>query len=489
MAGNHQRVTARTAGKAPSVICVDLDGCLLNTDLLHETLIGLLRARPQLAPLIPFWLLRGRAFLKFKLAQHGHVNVATLPYNQRLLGYLRERKDQGARLILATAANSRLANEVACHLGLFDDVLASDESLNLKGPAKAQAITERLNGQPFVYIGNCRADLAVWKKAQQGVLVNAAAGVRTRAERITPIERIFDGRPDRLGAIMRSLRMHQWSKNLLVLVPIVTAHRLFDGAIWPNALLALLAFSLCASAAYLVNDVYDVEHDRLHPTKSARPVAAGELSLRGAAVTIALLLCGTITAALWLPIDFQWLLGGYFLLTLAYSMFLRRLIVVDVIVLATLYTLRVVGGQLATGLATSHWLLAFSMFIFLSLALMKRYIELSQSTTEDFQSHGRGYEAQDTQLVGWLGTASAYMAVLIFALYINSETVRLLYANPLFLWAACPVILYWISRVWILAHRGAVHDDPVLFVLKDKVTYVVLGVVGLILLASHAPPV
>ncbi len=457
----------------PLPLAVDMDGTLLRTDLMWEHLLQLLRDRPLALLAVPGWLRRGRAFFKQQLAARTQVDAATLPYNVEFLEWLREQKRAGRRLILATASDRRMAEPVAHQLGLFDELLASDGQTNLRDRAKRELLTRRFGERGFDYAGNSAVDLEVWAGARRAIVVNAPRRLVERAARCAELGRVFPPAASRLGALVRLVRPHQWIKNLLVFVPLVTAHRL-SADVWLAAAGAAAALCLCASGVYVLNDLLDLEADRRHPNRRERPFAAGELPLALGPVLTALLLAGGFA------LGWQWggwfaaLLAGYVAAATAYSLWLKRLALVDVFVLAGLYTLRLAAGHVVTGIAWSAWLLVFAMFLFLSLALLKRFPELQQlRRNNQTRTAGRGYSVGDTELIATLGLMCGALAVLVMALYVNSEQVTRLYRHPTLLLAGCPLLLYWISRLWWLAHRGRMPADPVLFVLKDPSSYVI----------------
>jgi 4-hydroxybenzoate polyprenyltransferase len=437
-------------------LCVDLDGTLVRSNVLIESLVGALKQRPLLAFAVPFWLLRGRAALKQELARRSAIDVARLPYDDKLLAELRRERLAGRPVYLATAADQSIAQRVADHLGIFDGVVASDGRQNLKGEAKARALAARFGEKGFDYVGNDRHDVPVWNRARQAIRV--------------------DRRPHPWRGLARALRLHQWPKNLLVFVPLLTSHRIFERDAVVIGIQAFVAFSLTASAVYLANDLIDLEDDRRHPRKRARPVAAGEVPIETALALIPVLVIAASVVALQLTPDFVALLGAYVAANLLYSLGLKRVVLVDVFVLAGLYTVRILAGAAAAAVPLSHWLLAFSMFVFLSLAFAKRFVEVANvAARAETEVAGRGYLARDGALVGMLGTCAGYLSVLVFALYVTSREVVVLYRSPALLWFAVPVLLYWISRVWLLAHRGALHEDPVVFALRDPQSYVAGG--------------
>ena len=406
-------------GVAAPVLCVDLDGTLIRTDLLQESLVLLIKDNPFALVRLPFWLLRGKATLKAEIAARVTLDPAALPYNKEFVSWLEAERRAGRSLWLYSAADEQLARRVAEHLGLFDRVLAGDPGTALAGSDKA----------------------------------------------------VFPDRRNTPRAVLRALRPHQWAKNVLILMPLLAAHRATDLSLAGTALLAMVAFCLCASSVYLLNDLLDLEADRAHPRKSKRPFAAGDLSiLAGLALAPALLLAGALLAAL-LPAKFQLVFATYYVLTLGYSFFLKGRVLLDALALAGLYTLRVIAGAAAVSVPLSFWLLLFSVFLFLSLAFVKRFAELDGLRRQQrLRAAGRGYYVEDLPMLQSLGSASGYLSVLVLALYINSPEIQALYSRPKAIWFLCVLMLYWVSRVWMQASRGLMHDDPVVFALKDRVS-------------------
>lgn len=468
-------------------LVVDLDGTLIRTDMLVESASQFLIQHPFqcFKPLL--WLMRGKTVLKTELAQRVHLDATALPYNTDLLDWLRVEKLSGRRLVLATASHRVLAEQVAQHLSLFDKVLATEGDTNLKSTAKAQALIDRFGEGGFDYVGNDWPDVQVWAKAHTAHVVNAPASLLSRAQVQGNVGQVFNSStPSKLAAMLKAMRLHQWMKNLLVFVPLMAAHQYADAQRDVLASMAFVVFSLTASSVYLLNDLVDVQDDRHHARKRNRPFASGALGLiKGWAAWPALLLVAVVLSVLFMPLLFSVSLGVYFVLTVAYSLFLKQLAVVDVLTLAALYTLRIIAGAAAIDVAVSFWLLLFSMFIFLSLALIKRYSELkvARDAGKTGALRGRGYEPDDLELVSSLGGSSGFIAVLVLALYIQDGQAAHLYATPQLIWLACPVMLFWISRAWLIAHRGRMHDDPIVFALKDKVSWGVgafmLGVLAL----------
>jgi 4-hydroxybenzoate polyprenyltransferase/phosphoserine phosphatase len=458
-------------------LVVDLDGSLLHTDMLQELTLTLLRDKPLALLRIPYWLGQGKAVLKQRIAEATSFDPQTLPYNQALLTWLHQEKAQGRTLILCTASDHAVADPIAAHLQIFDAVIASDGVHNLAGKKKAEALVQRFGHAGFDYAGNARADLFVWEHARHAILVDAPRGLAEKAAACCPVTQVFPRRVQGMQTWRRVLRVHQWLKNILLCVTVFAAHQLSNPDIWFSLLFAFLSFSLCASAVYIANDLLDLESDRLHPRKRNRPFASGKVPLWQGVLLIPLLFLLSIILAFFVGDRFlAWLLF-YFVLTCAYSWGLKRVILLDCITLAMLYTLRIVAGAAAAGISLSFWLLAFSVFLFLSLAFVKRYAELEiQCLHHRKKIHGRGYYTTDAPLIQTLGVTSGYAAVLLFALYLDSAQVLKLYRTPEMIWGAVPVILFWISWMWMQAHRGKMHDDPLIFALKDKASLLTGGI-------------
>jgi 4-hydroxybenzoate polyprenyltransferase/phosphoserine phosphatase len=454
-------------------LVVDMDGTLLRTDLLHESALIFLRQGPQRLLQLPLWLATGKARMKREIAQRVTLDPSCLPYHHEFLDWIRSEHERGRSIVLATGSDLKLAQIVAEHLGLFDDVLASDGSVNNSSRRKAEALVDRYGERGFDYAGNSRDDLAVWKRARRAIVVSASSDVRRAASERFEVEREFAGWRGGPGAWFRALRLHQWMKNLLLFLPLLGAHRIFEPTSLKHTALAFVAFGLCASAIYVINDLVDLEHDRQHPRKRLRPFARGELSLLSGVVVCAALLAASVALALAVGFAFSGWLLLYFGLTASYTFWLKRKEVVDALSLAALYTLRILAGGAAAGLHASFWLLAFSMFLFLSLAFVKRFSELRLMLEEGQElAKGRGYRVDDLPLIEMMGVVAGFAAVIVLALYINGETISILYRRPEIMWLAVPLLLYWISRIWIKAHRGLMHDDPVFYAMKDWISII-----------------
>ncbi|HWB08569.1 MAG TPA: UbiA family prenyltransferase [Pirellulales bacterium] len=470
------------------VVCVDLDGTLIRTDTLWESLLLLARSRPWQLLCAIAWLLRGKAYFKDQLAARVVPDARLLPYRAELLKSLRELKAKGVTLCLTTAADRRVAGEVAKHLCLFDEVVASDGSTNCSGSNKLAAIRERLGDTCFAYWGDSRADLPLWEAAHEAGVAAPKANLWRTVCRVSAQARMIAPPGRLLRPLAAALRPHQWAKNLLLLLPLFLAHRWADMGKLGLAVLGVAAFSAAASAIYIINDLIDIESDRRHPTKHRRPFASGELPVPAGLAAAGLALAGAFGLSAWhLSGPFTNWLAIYLLTTTAYSLWLKKHIVIDVLVLAGLYTLRIIAGAAAVSVPVSPWLLAFAMFFFLSLALGKRYIELRHSADAPGDAlPGRSYRPDDAPLLEQIGPTSGYLAVLVFCLYIDSRAVERLYRHPEFLWLACPLLLYWITRFWLLARRKQIEYDPVAFALKDRASLAVIACTAVtVLLAAH----
>lgn len=474
--------------ETPNVLAVDLDGTLIASDMLHESFWATLGRNPlAILKAIGAYSTGGRAALKAFLAERADVDVALLPYKDAVLEEVRLAKENGMHVVLATASDRRFADEIADHLQVFDEVLASDGKTNLKSQAKAEALVAKFGEGGFVYAGDSAADLPVWAASAEALVVDAkpALAEKIDAPVVRQVETLReDGSELRAG--LKALRPHQWLKNLLIFIPMLLAHDL-TGASFLIALTAFVAFSLVASSVYVLNDLVDLSADRAHPRKRRRPFASGALPLSaGLWLAPGLLISGVVLGALAGPL-FLLVLLFYYLCTLAYSLVLKRIAVIDICMLAGLYTLRVIAGGAATMNAPSVWLLGFSIFFFLALAAVKRQAELVDMTARgDEAAPGRGYQRDDLPLITMMALASGYVSVLVAGLYLTSDSVTELYPFPSLLWGICAVLIYWVSRIVMLTHRQRMHDDPIVFAVTDKVSlFCGVSIVALVLLASE----
>lgn len=465
-------------------LVVDLDGTLIRTDLLVESLFAhVARDLPGLVGLARA-LARGKAALKARIAREADIEVQRLPYNEDVLELVRAARAEGRGVYLASASNERYVANVARHLGLFDGWFASNATRNLSGKAKADALIEAFGAGRFDYAGNDTADLAVWKAARRRIAIGARSKVCAALTALDP-DAVFVSRSgDEVAAWRKLLRVHQWAKNALILVPLITAQK-FGLIPILQALGAIICFSLAASSIYIVNDLVDIDADRQHPTKRKRPIAAGTISALDALLAVPILLGFSILGALAITPAFALALLAYIVVTTAYSFVLKRKMIVDVIALASLYTLRVVAGAAAISVFVSEWLLAFSMFTFTSLALIKRYVELTTLLDGNLPDpSNRNYQKTDLDVVAALAAAAGFNGITVFTLYISSPTVHGLYRHPLLLWLICPVLMYWFGRLIVMAHRRLITDDPVVFALHDRNSLIAVVLIGAILLAA-----
>lgn len=458
--------------KQSKILIVDLDGTLLRSDMLFESFWSALGQDWRSPFRMAVALAGGRAALKRHLASGSLVDVATLPYDPKVIAYVQAWREAGGQTALVTASDHYFAEAIAAHLGLFDEVHGSDGKLNLKGARKGLFLEERFGNKGFVYVGDAKADFGVWERAAKAITVNAPASLRREVERVCEsVEHIVTGGTSVMPYI-KALRLHQWLKNALVFLPMMAAHQL-DVATFLLSLLAFVSFGLVASSAYVLNDLLDLSADRAHPRKKMRPFASGSIPIaHGTWMASGLFLVGIVLALnsgmmLFLAIC------AYYLLTMGYSLKLKRRMVLDICVLAGLYTMRIIAGGVATGIPLSVWLLAFSVFFFLSLAAVKRQSELVDNAARgNLKVTGRGYHVSDLPIISMIAIAAGYVGVLVMTLYVNSPTVVLLYTHPKALWGICAILLYWITRTVMISHRGSMHDDPVVYAVKDRISQI-----------------
>ena len=465
---------------------VDIDGTLLRTDLLYEAAWQYLKFAPWRIVFLLRAAVRGRAPLKVFLARNARFDPAILPYEQALLDHLARRHARGDRITLITASHWTYARHIAKHLALGGSYGSSSRT-NLKGHAKLAKILRLNAGRPFAYAGNSAVDRPIWAASDRRILVNAPRRDVAAAENAGRAELVIKSRPPLWRSLLREMRLHQWAKNALIFVPLLTSHNYGDVYRLTAAILAFLAFGLCASGHYFFNDLLDLDSDRAHATKRNRPLASGDLPLIHGITGAAILpMAAFALSFLCLPLLFTLALAAYFALTNLYSFYLKRISTADVFILAMLYTVRVVAGAAAIGVMLSSWLLAFSMFMFVSLAYLKRYIEVR--SLGERAAKGRGYSGADAESMFSLGIASSTAAIVVLAFYISSAEVKVLYREPEILWGLCLLMLYWSNRIWVGARRGKIHDDPVVFAIKDRVSrYIGIAMLAVVLVAHFMP--
>jgi len=481
-------VTGAKPAKVQSpVLCVDLDGTLIRGNVLWECVLALLKSRPFAILLIPFWLLSGRAAFKQQLAAKVNLDPAYLPYRQEVVDLVRQERLAGRHIALATAADRTIADAVSSYLGLFDEVHASDGKVNLKGDTKAGFLAERFTAQGFDYVGDSAADVAVWRSARGAYVVGTQVRADQAAAVTTVKGTIFEPKLSfgtSFGTWINALRGHHWAKNLLLFLHLALSQNL---AVEPivRTLVGFMLYGGCASGLYILNDLLDLHSDREHPWKKTRPFAAGEISIPQGLLASLILLSLALGLGFLLDVQFGAALLSYATLTMLYSLYLKKIALLDVFVLSSFYSFRILAGALISGTPLSQWFLAFSMFFFLSLAMAKRYSELLHaSDLVKAGNSGRGYHTGDRELLLSLGVGSSFSAVVIFSLYVHSQDVLLLYSSPEYLFLLCPIVLYWLSRNWLLAHRGELKEDPVTLAIRDPVSYGVAVAAVFVIAAS-----
>ena len=466
--------------KALPVLVVDLDGTLLRSDMLHETFWSAVSRDWRHALQSIGKLAGGRLALKMFLADRARVDVTTLPYDQTVLNLILDHRKVGGRTALVSASEQGLVRRIADHLGAFDEAHGSHGDINLKGAEKRAFLERRYGDLGFAYVGDSKADLEVWKSAQEIITINATQSVKTRAERLgQPVQHISES-VNSVDRLLRVLRPHQWLKNILIFVPLLASHKLG----WPatgEGALAFIGFCLIASGVYVLNDLIDLSADRAHPRKCHRPFASGAVSPATGVIILPALLFAGISISFLIGWLFTLVITLYFLLTCAYSFKLKRQIGIDIFTLAILYTMRMVAGGVANDTPISSWLLAFSLFFFFAMAAMKRQGELVDLAERNQLSvKGRGWIVDDLKVLNTVVLGSGYLSVLVMALYVNSDEVRALYSHPAALWGVCIVLFYWITRAELLTNRGLMHDDPIVFAIKDRAShYCLIGIIAL----------
>ncbi|GAB1370577.1 UbiA family prenyltransferase [Candidatus Kapaibacterium sp.] len=459
-------------------LCVDLDGTLTKSDLLFESIIYLLKKNLFFIFIIPFWLFKGKYFTKFKLLEYVIINVKSLPFNQEILNYIMLEKSKGRKIVLVTATAKPLADLVAEYLKIFDDVISSCSNINLLGIEKAEMLNKIFGAKQFDYIGDSVKDVPVWFSARKSYLVDINNKLFSKLKSQVTFDKVFNSEQNSWSVFISQIRIHQWTKNLIIFIPMILAHTLELDGIY-QTIFGFFALCMVASTIYLINDLADIESDRNHSSKKNRPIASGKLKISSAFKLIPILIVfGFGLAFFTSSIDFMFLLGIYFLTSLAYSFYLKKLYLIDIIILSFLYTLRLLAGGVISETTISPWLFSFSLFIFLSLGALKRYTELKGLDPKKInKTRGRDYFIEDIPLILTLGISSGIMSTLILALYINNPAVVELYIKPELLFLIIPVLFHWILRLWFIAHRGNMNDDPIIFAIKDKSSYISLLII------------
>ena len=466
-------------------LVVDLDGTLINTDLLFEGFVLLLRKNPLYIFPCLLWLTKGKAYLKNKILGKVTIPAKLLPYNTELLEFLNEEHKKGRKIVLATASPIANAIDVAKAQPIFGEVYGTTGDVNLKGKNKLNLLIEKFGKSNFDYIGDNRADLVIFASARHSYLVSSSGSLANSAKKVSDLKHTWKQKKTTPKVYIKSIRAYQWIKNILIFVPLITSHTISAVNPLMQAIGGFFAFSFVASAGYLINDLFDLNSDRAHPRKRFRPLASGRMSILTGIILAFVLLAGGITLASFLGIYFLAVLIFYFITSFSYSMFLKKIVLYDVFILALLYSTRVIGGGVVTDIPLSFWLIAFSTFLFLSLAFVKRYSELMHVNGDaGLKSRGRDYLVTDISLLQVMGIASGFLSIIVFSLYINSPEVVLLYSRPKILWAISFLFLFWISHIWLITTRGKMTDDPIIFALKDVTSYFIFLLIGLIVFIS-----
>ncbi|WP_244433127.1 UbiA family prenyltransferase [Bradyrhizobium japonicum] len=465
-------------------LVADLDGSLLLTDALYESFLNVLPLGFHGTFAAVRALASGKAAVKHHLAHASELDYATLPYNTCVMDLIQAAKSRGRKVYLATAANAKHTKAIARHLGVFDGWFASDEKTNLSGALKAEILMATFGKNGFDYVGNGTSDFPVWEVADKAYGVGLSNSAKSRLVALKGSYVALDDGNASGRVWFKALRVHQYVKNLLVFVPSLTSHQFTLTKITTDVI-AFLAFCACASAVYTLNDLLDLKSDRAHCSKRTRPFASGLLQLRTGLLMVPALLLFSLMLAITISLEFVGVLVGYFVLTTAYSLYLKRMMLVDVVVLAMLYTTRIVAGGTAAEIQISQWLFVFSMFIFTSLALIKRYVELATRLDHGLpDTSARDYRIGDLNVIAALASASGLNAITIFALYVASPDVQRLYRYPKALWFICPILLYWIGRALMMAHRRLMDDDPIVFALKDHISAIAIASIAAVVIIA-----
>ncbi len=462
---------------------VDLDGTYTKTDLLFESFLVAFKQNPLIIFYCFHWLLKGKSYIKHQLSERANLNFELLPLNEELSSFLRAEKAKGRKIYLATASNEKYARKIVEQHPIFDDYISSSETLNLKGKEKLKKI-ETISHK-FSYAGNDIVDFEIFAQAEESVLVNPTYKAQRKAQNFK-VDKTFDMHKPNLGVWLKQIRIHQWLKNLLIFVPLIVSGGFVNINDVTTTVCAFFAFSLLASSTYILNDLLDIESDRAHSIKKYRPLAAGTISIKdGVTVGVVLFLTSIIMSFL-IGAEFTLVLLAYLALTVLYSFKVKQYVAMDVVTLALLYTIRILAGAAAVGVVASFWLLAFSIFIFLSLALVKRCSEIQSMETDGKErAKGRDYILKDYSILAGFGTSSALMSVLMFCFYINNNALTNQYQQPDILWLIVPAICYWLMRMWIKTNRGEMHHDPIIFTMKDRGSRITVGFCGLIAIAAQ----
>lgn len=433
---------------------------------------------------IPFWLAKGKANLKAELDKRLDLDIEKLPYRQDVIAYLKEEKNSGAKLVLVTATIQHVAEKIAAHLNIFDEVHGSNRSNNLLGSKKLELMNQLYGKKNFIYVGDSNKDEIIFENSAGAITVGISPGKVEKIASTSNVIRSFFVSGSKFQNFIKQIRVYQWVKNLLIFIPLLLAHKA-DPAKFLIGIAAFFAFSFASSSIYILNDLLDLEADRKHPRKKYRPIASGNFKIKTAFLISPVLFIAGLTLGWFISYKFFFVLLFYVVLTNSYSFSLKKIYITDIIVLSILYTLRIISGAEAMDVNVSPWLLAFSIFLFLSLATVKRYTELLTMKSQNREkASGRGYYVADIELIRTIGPSAGMMSILVLALYVSSPEVKMLYHNPDMLYLTCPFFLFWVLRIWFKAHRGEMHDDPIIFTAKDKFSWLIGAIMLLITIGA-----
>ncbi len=465
-----------------NVAIFDLDHTLIHTDLLYEQFLIAVKKNPLVIFTIFFILLKGKLALKKYFSEIAPIHAEDLPYNEQVLEKVRQFKKQGISCFLVSASWHTEVSKIANYLGFFNSAFGSNESVNLKGINKLKLIQEQWGHQQWAYVGDSNSDLSIWKKANLAISVNASASTVSKLKSLNNNHEIIHTQKNIFVSFFKAIRIHQWVKNILVFIPIILAHRIFETDLLTKSFLAFILFSFCASSIYLLNDLFDLSADRRHQKKKSRPLASGDFPIPAGIFFFFVFSVASLLTAFTIDEKVGMTLLLYFILNLLYTFKFKSTMILDVILLAVMYNLRILFGGELTHIPISHWLLSFSIFFFLGLAFIKRYSELIKHS-ESSKKNNRAYVSEDRGMIAMLGVSCSLLSVFVFSMYLSSDSVRILYQKQNNLWALTPILVYWLSRTWLLTYRGQVDDDPVAFAIKDKTTYFV-GILSLLVIVS-----
>jgi len=467
-------------------LCVDLDGTLIKTDSIMEATILAIKSNPFLIFLLPFWIIKGKNYFKYHILEIAKPDAELLPYNEDVINIIKAAKSEGRKTVLTTASLESVAIDVNDYLGLFDELIFSSENHNNRSKNKTNTLNDKFGKSNYDYIGNSNADLEVFASSRKAFLVTNSKRLISKAQKLNSNLDIIHTDTHFFKNLIKEMRLYQWIKNVLIFLPILLAHEFTDITAITNSIIAFFCFSFTASFIYIINDLLDLESDRNHKKKCRRPFASGKLNpVPAFSISFVLMLASLLVAIFYLPNDFDLILLFYLLLTTLYSVYLKKIVIADIITLAVLYSTRIIAGGEISKLPLSKWFIAFSLFMFFSLAIIKRYTELKNLIKQNkTKIKGRGYETDDMKLLLTLGTSSGYISVLIFLLYIFSPAVSMLYNNPLYLIPVSILLLAWITNMWFKAFRGEMNEDPIVYTVKDSFSYVLIVLIILFIILA-----